>query len=476
MQDKGSVQANKTIRWKRFLLLLVLSPFILWLVSNLWLVSPWGRGFVEKKLTQKSGLEWRVSGSWWTPWGGVSLWGLELYVAKDSEALVKLPETQVQLYWRDLLQRKVNLQQIDVEQPVIRVDLDELKQWLEQQPATEWVPQEAPQLAMDPDSVLPKNTVPPQETKPAIEQNSSEVSDPKTTAKTQQKETAATLIKKTHIRPLIMVIKGARINVEQDGKKLFDVDGIDLRLPIIGTETEGELKVKSVSVLSKVLVENLTLPIQRYGVVVGVVQKDISPHGVSLSWTAQMNLQSKVFRLLLAIPQQEVFIDLGEKKIMAVKSASVRAELVGKLSQLSTWNGGAIASLHGLNVGDSSGEILFTQGELRAFCRSGNIRIPSISLVSEDLSLLGNGFMRNNGFVCGVIRLIGSPEAAVSVHQRIQPTESINDWWRDYESPDRKYRDVQLEGDLGNWKILDMEKWFSAKEWLSVLTKSPTKQ
>ena len=72
-RDKGGRIFRQHSWWVKIGVIAILLPLIVFALSNLWLISWWGTGLAEKKLKQRTGMEWQVDSATWSPWNGVTV-------------------------------------------------------------------------------------------------------------------------------------------------------------------------------------------------------------------------------------------------------------------------------------------------------------------------------------------------------------------------------------------------------------------
>jgi hypothetical protein len=115
--------------WKWLVLappLLAVSAFML---SNLLLHTPWARGWIAKKIERQTGLESRVAGASWSPWGGASVHGIELLQptalhAAIASPLARIDTLQVAPDWRAWLRGRLDVRSISLETPQLVIPLE----------------------------------------------------------------------------------------------------------------------------------------------------------------------------------------------------------------------------------------------------------------------------------------------------------------------------------------------------------------
>ena len=98
-------------------------------------------------------------------------------------------------------------------------------------------------------------------------------------------------------------------------------------------------------------------------------------------------------------------------------------------------------------------QVHFDELSIPAVFQQGTLRWSSARMIGEDLSILGNGQVSVRQGVTAVSRVVVSPEIAAELRRAMFGAiggKSIGwaAWWEDLDTPDRKYRDIYLTGDL----------------------------
>lgn len=141
---------------------------------------------------------------------------------------------------------------------------------------------------------------------------------------------------------------------------------------------------------------------------------------------------------------------------MEVEAARVHMQgsLGGTLTSLASWRGDlkVNASRLGLTHMGRGDKMEFEHGSLTASLRSGALQVIDTRLQSEQLSFLGNGVIVPDGRVRGVLRVVADHDHAAVLTRFAVGAMLTGGWTRSWltplETPDRYYRDIQLQGTL----------------------------
>ena len=457
-------------------LILCLLGIILWLFSNLWLISPWGRAKLAQKLSERAGVPCEIAGAWWWPGIGCHVWRLESRVSEQVKTQLQVGKVFVQISWRDLLGRRLEIRELEIQQPEVIVDLDDLESLLDRQ--REWL-QSEPQIVSEPLAApSPENVVEGVRGEVKGEGIQGEVAPSDATAKaeTPTPQAPTEVAKKPVVsqvakQPVRVNLREGAFRLQKGGKELLSFGGISLQLSLADTVQKGYVLLDEVKLLGEPVAKSLRIPLTCRGEVVSVEPREVTQGGFRFQWAAQFHLRHRIFSLVMEAPLQAISNEVEEGIVRrgvsySISRAVAQGQLSGRLDQPASWRGQWTARAEGIQARDRTGQVSFERGGVQLLCTQGRLIAPSVELRSEDLSLLGNGYLQSDGFACAVLRLIGSPEAANSMKMRLHPETPVQDWWADFQTPDRKYRDLHVEGALGQWKLQQGAEWIPLSEWL----------
>ncbi len=459
---------------------LCLLGVVLWLLSNLWLISPWGRAKLGQKLSERAGVPCEIAGAWWWPGIGCHVWGLKSRVSEQEETQLQVGKVFVQISWGDLLEKRLKIRELEIQQPEVVVDLDDLESLLdrqrellesEQQVVPQIQPQVVPEALAAPTPENVKEAVQGEEIKGEEVPNgaTAKAETPKRKTPTEApKKSAAPQVAK---QPVQVNLREGAFRLQKGGKEILSLGGVSLQLSLADTVQKGYVSLNEVKLLGEPFAESLRVPVICRGGVVSVEPREVTLGGFRFQWAAHFHLRHRLFSLLMNAPQQSFEHGAGENEVAqgvsyVIEHAMAQGQLSGRLDQPASWRGQWIGRAEGIHARDGTGQVSFERGGVQLFCTQGRLIAPSVELRSEDLSLLGNGYLQSDGFACAVLRLIGSPEVADFIKLRLHPEIPVQDWWADFQTPDRKYRDLHVEGPLGQWKLQQGAEWISLSEWL----------
>ncbi|MBK1856092.1 hypothetical protein JO972_14060 [Verrucomicrobiaceae bacterium 5K15] len=457
-RDEGRSAPLRRRRFFKIGYWLLLLTLIGYAASNLWLSSPWGTAMAERKLKERTGMDWAVDSMSWSPWNGFTVKGASMLQPdalreKLDQPLLEVEEIQIQPHWGPLFRGHARPREVTMQRPKVMLSVEMLAAI-----ASQSSPQEVVQ-------VQPKTepaTTPPKPTAKTPSQPSSSPKQPKPTVakkpKSKETQTTAEQARPPAGLPIRVVVTDARVELVSlaKGIELLDVNGLDLDLPIFGEDAEGlvriaELKVPGIERLAgieqKVVWKRPYLEIEPQSIDLG---------GLKVKGLAQLNLSGmRPFLIDLSMPPQAVDqLPWLERFAADVKAeqASGRLQITGSVTHPMSWRAGMVAQasqvelkeLHGNNV------IRFDEVSVPAMFQQGRFRWSSVRVIGEDLSVLGNGSVSLHEGVNSVTRLVASPELAVVLKNAMIGAGMVSRrrWWEDLDTPDRQYRDIYVRGSL----------------------------
>lgn len=253
MESFGSEggEPDKTLakwsRWRWFLLraclAILLLPLITWGGLSLWLISPFGRGWVEGKFEQKTGLACQVKRPWIVP--GYRL-GLNQVSLGEVATIARI---ELNPSWKMLLRGKLRVKQIVLTEPVIDLDPTSAKSLAQQlfERSSEGASEAASDEAAD-ELALEANK---EEGPPAAEKGPSAASLGESSAhgesKVQQdspigqKERAQG---KQEASSWLHVVGGkVRLSLPSNRSHLIELTEVNVSLPLNGQASQGSLSI-----------------------------------------------------------------------------------------------------------------------------------------------------------------------------------------------------------------------------------------
>lgn len=464
---------SKGASWGRrsliaFTILLAL-PLLLFLLSNLLLRSPLGCEFLCKQLEERSkGIRYSLASGSWSPWNGVSLNTLRIDLAQapspDTPPLFTAKQLSLTPQWSALLKGKPAFREIFIERPIVTLPLETL--FLSPTPT----PAPSPKTAAKPTPEKAKKTPSPQaKPKPAPPQSDSPP-QPKTQtspaitpekAPTSAKTTSPHPQKQRSEEPLIIIIQDAQIKLSHHSQQLLQVDKLSLTAPLAGPATRGSITWQTASLAGVPISRKTTLPVEWNFPNWTLPQTTLAPLGLEANLTAQLGIRkrNRPFQVNLALPSQpipETKLPLLPKTTTTVSTANGTFKASGFFNRPQTWRADALGNFQNIEIHsghhrNQTRDITFDAGLIQGQLRNLSFKSPLLALQSEQLSLLGNGWLRTNGQASSVIRIVASPSWAdlitnAAVGSRLSPWTS--NWLTPLQTPDRYYRDIHISGPL----------------------------
>ncbi len=476
---------------RRAALGIVLICLLGWIGSNLWLISPWGTGMVERKLEERfsrvpnpspntspdsgsnSGpdLKWEIGSMTWSPWNGLTVNRPRVFLPGEVEqSILAVHEINIRPYWRSLLQGKLRLREITVNEPHVELSLEMLSALPGESEVIEppSVPPTPPTLAAGQAQQIPAKPRaqasladyaqvlrPPglgsqvlAEQKPKAEQPATPIAE----------RAAAGL-------PMRLRVNGASMRLFSESKDMdvLSVDTLSLDLPLSGEDAEGDIKISGLKMpgISNLPDFNQTVVWKRPRLEIEETEVDLG--GVKLNMRVQLGIKNTKstlpFLVDMAIrPQQvEAIASLEQRSMHAsARLLAGRFRLLGLLADPLNWKAEAVIVGEGVTVqaGQGRPRVTFDTVYLPAILHQGRLHWMGLKMLGEDFSVLGNGRLSMRGGLMSVTRLVASPEVAEVMEKSFRRAGMVEEgWWYDMYTPDRKVRDLLVSGSILNPKI-----------------------
>ncbi len=440
-----SCVAGWRFRLIRASILLSILPLILLGISNLWLGSSWGMGMAEDKLKGLTGMDWRLHGMSWSPWGGVNIKGGEVLQPTGmreyvEQPLVEVNRVNIRPYWGRLLRGEMKLREVTVESPHVTISAQMLARMTAKPPPPEVVIVQPAIL----EPKLPKVSAP-VENKPEP-QSGEALSD-----KAPGERAVAGL-------PFRVIVRNANIEVISAVKEegVFGVLGVDFDLPLSGDDAAGYVQLSELKILGEdsvcdfrqeVVWKRPFLKVEEWGFDIG---------GVLARGTAQLGVQRGFpFSINLIVDPQEVenFEMLGAVALdVKARQLNGEARFKGSLRNPLSWQSLMRVQSSGFTVVEKHGghELYFDELSIPVTFQAGTLYWASARVMGEDVSLLANGRLSVYEGITSVTRIVAEPELSQKMLQAMVGAGLTEQgaWWDDLETPDRKYRDIHVMGPL----------------------------
>lgn len=432
--------------------------------SNLWLLSPWGTGMVEKELSQRTGLEWQVGSMSWSPWGGFSLRSSRVLVPGEPEQpLATITGINIRPYWKALLRGQLSLRELTILEPDIELPLELLTAVPDAGEVRDKLPPEPPALA----------AAPPEPT-PATPPPAASLADYAQVAKTpvlgsqilaQQKQTLEKPTAVAAQRPAPGL--PGRLRIQDASMRLYSVsratdlvtvEKLSLDLPVSGEDAGGYVHVAGMQVSGLGKIADFKQEVAWKRPRLEVEEREIDLGGVKLVVRVQLGIQNSKnplpFLIDMAIkPQQVEQLASFEQKSMHVSAGLLagRFRMLGILGNPLSWRAEALLVGERVTVQPGRGRprVTFDAMYFPVVLHQGKLHLMGYKMLGEDLSILGNGRLSMRGGLVSVTRLVASPEVAENLEKSLRRAGMSDTWWwYNMGTPDRKVRDLVISGSI----------------------------
>lgn len=246
---------------------LFLLPLLLVVLSNLWMQSPWGSGWLSKKIESRIGLATSIDSAGWMPGG--KFWIKNLRFAqpsglpKASEAsssstydLAFIEEIAIQPEWRELIRGKREFTSVKITGPTLHIPIELIASLAARQQSNASpsiaspvvIAQQAPPISAAKDAIAqePKNTSPVTKQAPSPQQNA-QASSPAI-----KKPTGMFYASKAQIT----------LFHAASGRSLSECKNLECNIPFEGDQADGSITFETLSILNQPVGKNIKIPLQ----------------------------------------------------------------------------------------------------------------------------------------------------------------------------------------------------------------------
>ena len=444
----------RTGGWKRklgyrLLALLILVPLLAFGISNLFLVSPKGRAYIKHRIERKLPLEASVQGATWSPWNGITIYGLRMEqpgALKDAVGKPLLSAQSIQLhpYWMALLGRNLELKSVEILKPEITLPVELLSQ-IPQKEADSAVAAKLPDLA----SVEPR---PAGGSEPSRAPVSPPISDINLPAGTKPPVPAVSVAEIPSASQWVNVREGRlTIVTSMSSVPLFQAKGIHGSLPLAGKPAESMVHVARLHGIGGIAPTDITLPIKWTPPVLsaGAIGGKLS--GLEYKIKGQIALVPGMpFRINALIPEQkETEFGFGDEIHARLGSVAAQGSSHGYLVMPASWQGQVVVQAAPVDASINGQETRFDSGHAIFAFQNGALRCLDARLVSEGAIFIGNATLLSDTRMAANARIISTPETLISIAGYIRRDQGAPHL-TPLSTPQRAALDLQLYGHLGN--------------------------
>ncbi len=471
------------------LIYLGLASLVCFIASNLWLMSPWGTNTAEKKLSERLGLECKIGSMTWSPWNGVTVKRMRMFMPGDREqAVADIERVVIMPYWKPLLRRQLRLREVVVNQPRIELAIEMLTALPADTDIIDRPPIIPPVLAANQVKPLPKSVALNQTKKLAQEPESQGVPTKRSLADyanveprpvlgsqvlTQQKpsqapavDTAMSAQQKPSSRrppagsPMRLRVKEASIRFFSMSKELdlLNVNELSMDLPLSGEDSDGFIKVAGIKIPNVVELPDIKQKVVWKRPRLEIEEQELDVGFAKINMRVQLGVKNSLSHLPFLVdmaikPQQVDSVAWLEQQSMHASAGLIvgRFRLLGLLDEPLGWKADGVFAGEGVTVqaGEGRPRVTFDTVFIPIVLHRGNLHWLGFKMLGEDFSMLGNGRLSMRGGVVCVTRLVASPEVAEVMEKSLSRAGLVDTrWWYDMYTPDRKVRDLIISGDI----------------------------
>jgi len=425
-------------RWKRrirrILVVLLLSPFLLLALANALLATPWARGYLDRKLSARLGVETLVGSVTCTPWGGFTVGDLRCLQPPPLRGSLRTPllevrEIRAYPQWDRLLRGDLAISFIRIDRPRLTLSLEMAASMVSAGAAAP-----APAVAL----------TPPPPVASAEAQAGNHTLPQAIAPSTPAPAPPAPVPDSSTIGTAWIEIVDGEGELWLSGTRLVSFRGGKGRVPFAGAPAFSKLQLRELELLDHVLGRDLTMPLSWRAPELRCHAAEFPLADLQVKVSAAVGAVPGIpFVIDIALPRQSVHGGqwLGHMKPEA-RQFEARLQGLGLMRHPSTWQGLAAASAESVTMQLGDQAFAFDEGRATLALQGGVLQCPDVRLTGERGSFLGNGQLRADGQGTGVLRVIVPPDTAAAWAQRLT-IGSTAPAFAPLETPDRMFIDLR---------------------------------
>ena len=409
-------------------------------------MSPKGRFFVAARIQRVVQLETSVQGGTWSPWNGLTVYGLLIQQPAPLRKTISAPmlmaeSIRVHPEWRALLDRRLAIRGIEIRKPDLALAIELLSQ--------------IPNAPVEP-SVLPK-----QPDLAVIEQPTGEtpiapnliftppqihIPQPETTTATIPQKSPDLVVKDSTVW-VTLSDAGLRIVSTMSKTPLFRISSINGRLPVSGESTVSELIFDGISVWKTSILSPIKIPVKWQAPLLSLGVIDIGFLGIECKLETKIALTRGIPFLIsgLILEQEGREIELSEMLRAKLGSIAAQGHFQGDALAPGTWQGQGVIQALAIDTKFVDANSFFQYGQSLVIFEQGVLKSPDTKLIGDDVGILGNGMVLSDGRFAGHLRIVATPENLIAISRRTQ-TDSSPPQLTPLSTPQRAALDMQAFG------------------------------
>jgi hypothetical protein len=444
-------------RWKRKLGLAILglavfTPLLAFGISNLFLVSPKGRAFIADRIQRRLPLEASVQGATWSPWNGITVYGLRLEQPGElrkafGKPLLSAQSVRIHPDWAELARKRLSVKGMDIEKPDLTVPIELLSQ----------IPHKDvdPALAMKAPDLAAMNPPAAAASQPGVDTPPAPPIAGIIPPAAQAPQLVAAPAPVTTEPTAWLRVRNGRLRIVSlmSPSPLFHAAGVAGGVPFAGKAAASKLTVARLTCMGNTAPAEIAIPLKWAAPALSTGAIGGGMFGLDFKVGGQIGfVQGMPFRIDAVVPEQkDREIRPGGGVRAKLGTVAAQGRLQGYLQAPGTWQGQWIAEAIAVDTELGAQKNRFDRGHALLVFQNGAIRCLDARLVSEDVSVIGNAMLLSDGRMAANARIVAAPETLVAISRFTQP-DSTAPHLTPLSTPQRSALDLQFLGTPG--KIL----------------------
>jgi hypothetical protein len=437
--------------------LVILTPLLAYGISNVFMLSPKGRAFIAERIARRLlSFEASIEGATWSPWNGITIYGLRMEQpgalrAAFTKPLLSVQSVRIHPDWLALLRKRLVLRGVEIVKPDLYVPIELLSQVPHEEEQSAMA---APPPALAAVTPAPASGLPPQAmaSQPPPIPPAAGI-DPPGGAKPPVVNAPAPAVQTPNVW---INVRGGRLGIVSlmSPSPLFEAAGINGSVPISGKPAKSKISVSRLKGLGQQAPENIDLPLKWTAPILeaGIIGGEM--FGFNFKLGGHIALVPGIpFRIDAAVPEQkDREIRIGGKIRANLGKVVSQGRMQGYLQAPASWQGQWIAQTTAVDVEIEGHKNRFDYGRALLLFQNGAIRCLDARLCSDETTIIGNGMLLSDGRMAAITRIVAAPETLVSISRFTQPDPNATDpvHLTPLSTPQRSALDLQIFGRPGN--------------------------
>ena len=459
-------------RLHRFLLRTTITLFLLLLLlvllSNFWMHSPWGRGWLERMIETRIGLATSIESAGWIPGGKFWIKNLRLAQPVDlpkasatsspsTHDFAFIEEIAIQTDWRELMHGRREITAVKITRPTLHIPIELIASLATSQRSNSGLSTAAP-------VVVARQAPPNSPTKDAIAQAPKNLNPAATPPPAPQPslQTAPRVTKKPTGMFCASKVQITLFHAASE-RSLIQSENLECSIPFEGDQAEGSITLGNLFILNQPVGKNMKIPLQWKSPVLATPILPLEIAGFSLEIQAQLaKLPGLPFSIGMQQKQQPWESPVLQSSLPYFASAEEMESLhcaTGLLLAPDTWSGESIAQARKVRLRTLRGQGQdFFLIRHRLILAQSALHFVEFRALGDDTALLAHGTILGNGNFSLNSRLLASRRNATALEEKIHATSAeLSVKLAPLYNEDRRVIDLLLGGSI-------TQPWISADQ------------